>query len=258
MAFDQPILTVIVPVFNEAGTIAETLDAVFGTSYTKQIIVIDDGSTDGSAEAIDNWLRRVGAPRNVCLCRHSVNCGKGTAIRTGLVRCEGEIVIVQDADLECDPSDYPALVEPILNGSVDVVLGSRFLGSGTQHPWNTGRLFVCIANALVWVLYGRRISDEAGCYKVMRSQVLRNLDLRCTRFEFCPEVVAKICRMGLVIKEVPVRYRRRTRRDGKKIGLRDAAKAILTLLWWRFARIPGHGLGHRCDLPPVDLKSWPQ
>jgi glycosyltransferase involved in cell wall biosynthesis len=231
----EPLLTVIIPVYNEAATIAETLDAVSRSPLSKQIIVVDDGSTDDSLKAVGGWMCGPGAACGVRLCRHAANRGKGAAIRTGLVYAEGQIVIVQDADLECDPSDYPALVTPILDGSAEVVLGSRFLAAGVPRPWNAGRCFVAFANGLVRILYGRRISDEAGCYKVMRTRLLRDLDLRCKRFEFCPEVVAKACMMGLVIREVPVRYRPRTRREGKKIGWRDAAQAMFTLFWWRFA-----------------------
>jgi dolichol-phosphate mannosyltransferase len=238
MASDETQLTVIIPVYNEARTIVETLDAVSSSPFTKQIIVVDDGSTDDSMPAIDLWMRGPGQTHRVRLCRHPENRGKGAAVRTGLEHAEGQIVIVQDADLECDPSDYPALVAPILEGSADVVLGSRFLAAGEPRAWNASRVFVSVANGLVRILYGRRISDEAGCYKVMRTRLLRDLDLRCTRFEFCPEVIAKACRMGLVTKEVPVRYRPRTRREGKKIGWRDATEAILTLVWWRFARLP--------------------
>ena len=237
MARAEPLLSVIIPVYNEAATIVATLDAVSRSPLSKQIIVVDDGSTDDSMIEVDRWMCGSGAAYGFRLCRHLANRGKGAAIRTGLVHAEGQIVIVQDADLECDPSEYPALVAPILDGSADVVLGSRFLATGAPRPWNAGRCFVIFANALVRILYGRRISDEAGCYKVMRTRLLRDLDLRCKRFEFCPEVVAKVCRMDLVIREVPVRYRPRTRREGKKIGWRDAAKAIFTLLRWRFARL---------------------
>jgi dolichol-phosphate mannosyltransferase len=241
----EPLLTVIIPVYNEVATIVATLDAVSRSPLSKQIIVVDDGSTDDSLKAVDRWMGGPGAACGIRLCRHPANRGKGAAIRTGLAHASGQILIVQDADLECDPAEYPALVGPLLDGSADVVLGSRFLAAGAPRPWNAGRCFVAFANALVRVLYGRRISDEAGCYKVMRTQLLRDLDLRCTRFEFCPEVVAKACRMGLAIREVPVGYRPRTRRQGKKISGRDAAEAIFTLLRWRFAALPESGRSAR-------------
>jgi glycosyltransferase involved in cell wall biosynthesis len=238
MAAGELILTVIIPVYNESATITKVLDAVAVAPYPKQMILVDDGSTDDTIDVIGRWMDVSAAARMVRICRHPVNRGKGAAIRTGLTHAEGRIVVIQDADLECDPADYPILIGPILDGSADVVFGSRYLGAGAEHPWNAGRVFVALANVLVRLLYGRRISDEAGCYKVMRTELLRTLDLRCTRFEFCPEVVAKVCRMGLLTREVPVRYRPRTRRDGKKIGWRDAAEAIFTLFRWRFATIP--------------------
>jgi hypothetical protein len=255
MSYPQHLLTVIIPMCSEAPTIAATLDAVSSAPFSKQVIVVDDGSIDGSARTVEDWMREPGAACTVRLCRHPENRGKGAAIRTGLAHAEGQIAIVQDADLECDPADYPALIEPIVNGSADVVFGSRFLASGVPHPWNAGRIFVCIANALVRILYGKRISDEAGCYKVMRTQCLRDLELRCTRFEFCPEVVAKVCLMGLATCEVPVRYHPRSRREGKKIGWRDAAQALFTLCWWRFARLTTAGPTTRGQVPPCG-RSW--
>ncbi len=254
MALSEPILTVIIPVYNEAPTITEVLRAVSCTTYSKQIIVVDDGSSDGSIKAIECWMGGSDRAASIRLCRHPRNRGKGAAIRTGLAHAEGEIIIIQDADLECDPADYPLLVEPILGGSADVVLGSRFLEAGVVRPWDARRVFVSIANLLVWILYGRRISDEAGCYKVMRTQLLRELDLCCERFEFCPEVIAKVCRMRLVTREVSVRYRPRTHHDGKKIGWRDAAEAIFTLFWWRVARISRPECVRLAQLPRSELK----
>jgi glycosyltransferase involved in cell wall biosynthesis len=231
----NPILTVIIPLYNEVATIACVLDAVNASPYSKQIIVVDDGSRDGSFEEVVRWIEQSAETAEVELLRHRENRGKGSAIMTALPHARGRVALVQDADLECNPAEYPKLVEPILNGIAAVVFGSRYLVPEWRSGWSTGRTFVCLANALVWILFGKRISDEAGCYKVMPTELLRSLDLRCKRFEFCPEVVAKLCRLGVEIHEVPVRYAPRDNRAGKKIGWRDAIEAVVTLLWWRVA-----------------------
>ncbi|MDR3637807.1 MAG: glycosyltransferase family 2 protein [Isosphaeraceae bacterium] len=236
MELSPPTLTIIVPLYNEVGTIARVLGAVEASPYSKQILVVDDGSRDGSYLEVIRWRSSAAPSTEVEIFQHPENRGKGSAIRTALPFAKGRIVVVQDADLECDPADYPQLVEPILEGTARVVFGSRYLNAGSGRlPWTSGRLFVCLANALVLVLFGRRITDEAGCYKVMPTELLRSLDLRCRRFEFCPEVVAKLCRRGIGIHEVPVRYTPRDLRSGKKIGLRDAIEAIAALLRWRVA-----------------------
>jgi dolichol-phosphate mannosyltransferase len=251
MRIPAPTLTVIIPVYNEAGTIARVLEAVASAPYSKQVIVVDDGSRDGSFLEVVRWSQKAMPEGGIEVIRHPTNLGKGSAIRTALPLASGRLVVVQDADLECDPADYPLLVEPILNGVAPVVFGSRYLGEGRGRPWTPGRVFVALANLLVLALFGRRISDEAGCYKVMRTELLRGLDLRCRRFEFCPEVVAKLCRLGVPIHEVPVRYSPRDARSGKKIGWRDAFEAISTLIWWRVApfRPAGPAAASDCRRP---------
>ena len=227
-------LTVIVPAYNEAATIEPLLDAVAAAPCIKQIVVVDDGSTDGTAAAIERWMLRCGG--DVELIRHRVNRGKGAAIRTGLDRARGEVVLIQDADLEYDPGDYPTLIGPILSGRAEVVFGSRYLRPGNPLPWTANRLCVHLLNGIVRVLYRRRITDEATCYKALRVELLRRMDLRCERFEFCPEVTAKACLLGVRIVEVPVRYSPRSRLDGKKIRWWDGVEAIATLVRWRLAR----------------------
>jgi glycosyltransferase involved in cell wall biosynthesis len=230
----RPPLSVIIPAYNEVGTIAAVLDSVANAAYAdKQVIVVDDGSRDGTFEAIEAWVAK--RPAGVELIRHDVNRGKGAAIRTGLAKVRGEVVLVQDADLEYDPSDYARLVEPVLVGEADVVFGSRYLDPNARLPWTPNRVCVCLLNLSVWLLFGRRISDEATCYKVFRLRDLARMNLACERFEFCPEVTAKACRLGLSILEVPTSYRPRTIQDGKKIRWQDAVEAFWTLFRWRFA-----------------------
>ena len=234
---ESPVLTVIIPVFNEVGTIAQVLDAVDRSRFSRQIVVVDDGSSDGSAAVVQAWMSNSGRDSRCELLRHPSNRGKGSAIRTALGRAEGRFVLIQDADLECDPADYPLLLEPLLRGEADIVLGSRYLRPRGVAGLPLNRLFVILANLAVLALFFRRITDEAGCYKVMATDLLRSLDLRCCRFEFCPEVVAKCCLLDLKFREVQVRYTPRTVHEGKKIRFRDAVQAIATLVRWRMAGI---------------------
>lgn len=227
-------LTVIVPAYNEAATIEAILDAVAAAPCRKQVVVVDDGSTDQTAAAVERWIEGRGG--EIELIRHRENRGKGAAIRTGLGRARGEVVLVQDADLEYDPGDFPSLIDPILSGRADVVFGSRYLRPARPLPWTANRLCVLLLNGIVRLLYRRKITDEATCYKALRTELLRRMDLKCERFEFCPEVTAKACLLGLSIMEVPVSYSPRTRRDGKKIRWWDGVEAIATLVRWRLSR----------------------
>lgn len=227
----SPLLTVIVPVYNEAATIDRLLALTLQAPYPKQIIVVDDASSDNSAELLRKWAQS----GHIELLQHTRNQGKGAAIRTGLACARGCFLIIQDADLEYDPQDYRVVIEPLLNGVAEVVYGSRRLG--TRPSWrqwlNPFYHGVRMLNICVRLLYGVRITDEATCYKAFRTSTLRSMDLICERFEFCPEVTAKACRMGLRIVEVPIRYMSRRVRDGKKIGVRDALEAVRTLWHWR-------------------------
>jgi glycosyltransferase involved in cell wall biosynthesis len=233
---NTPTLSVIIPAHNEALTIAALLDAVAEAPFSKQIIVVDDGSNDGTGAIAEAWGRHAVERRDLVVSRHATNRGKGAAIRTGLNLAKGMIALIQDADLEYDPSDYPALVQPILDGLADAAFGSRYLTPRNCHPWTPNRICVHLLNALVYILYGGKLSDEATCYKVFRTKDLRRMDLRCKRFEFCPEVTAKALLMGLTIREVPIRYRPRSRREGKKIRWWDGIEAMATLIRWRLVR----------------------
>ncbi len=233
----QPLLSVVVPVYNEAGTVAELLRRVLGSPYRppeSEVIVVDDGSGDGTAAV----LNAQAATGGFKLVTHTANRGKGAAVRTGLAIACGRVVLIQDADLEYDPQEYPKLVEPILRGEAEAVYGSRYLRPGSL-PWSRFRVAVVLINALVRVLYGQRLTDEATCYKAMRTDLARSLDLRSERFELCAEITAKLCRRGTRILEVPISYRPRSVAEGKKIGWRDAWATLATLVWWRFARVSG-------------------
>lgn len=233
-AMDELPLTVLIPVYNEAATIDPLLARVLAAPYRKQIIVIDDGSTDATPALLEKWKDH----RELLVLRHPRNQGKGSAIRTGLAAAQGRFTIIQDADLEYDPADYPCLLEPLRRGEALVVYGSRYLHPTPSLPWSKFRLAVSLLNMLVGVLYGRRLSDEATCYKAMPTALFRALHLCSQRFELCAEITARVCRLGLPILEVPISYRPRTAAEGKKIGWRDAWSTFWTLLQWRFLPLP--------------------
>ena len=224
------LLSVIIPVFNEQTTINEIISRVVDLPIDKEIIVVDDGSTDETPHHLNSWSQHP-LVRTAAL---ETNQGKGAAIRHGIGVAQGKFVVVQDADLEYEPRDLVRLLPLLISGKADVVYGSRYLGHQTKHPHLVSRYGVALLNLLVWLLYRVRLSDEATCYKATRTELLRRMDLRCNRFEFCPEVTAKACRMGLSIAEVPISYSARDYDAGKKIRLRDGLTAITTL--WRYRR----------------------
>ena len=227
-----PVLTVIIPVYNESATLDELLGRVIAAPYSKQVIVVDDGSRDGTEAVLRRWADR----REVEVLTHATNAGKGRAIRTALANARGAFVIVQDADLEYDPRDYVQVIEPLRDGTADVVFGSRYLepsgGEWRRARW-VFRTGIRVLNLAVRLLFRVRLSDEATCYKAMRTDLLRALELECERFEFCPEVTAKVCRLGARIMEVPVSYSPRDFSNGKKIRWTDGIAALQTLWQWR-------------------------
>lgn len=195
-----------------------------------ELVVIDDGSTDGTTQMLGEQVRA-----GVVVGHYSPeNRGKGAAIRTGISIASGDIAIIQDGDLEYDPSDYLRILEPIVRGDADIVYGSRFLAQPTGMALKN-RIANWILTAAANLLYGARISDEATAYKAFRMTALRRLNLECRRFEFCPEVTAKLCRLGYRIHEVPISYNARGIADGKKIRARDGFQALWTLVRYRFA-----------------------
>jgi glycosyltransferase involved in cell wall biosynthesis len=220
--------SVIVPIYNEAAHVEELLRAIEASPVAKEIIVVDDGSTDGTREK----LMSLPAMDGLTVVFHEKNCGKGAAVRTGLRYARGEYVLIQDSDLEYDPQDYPALLRPLQEGKANVVYGVR-----PDRP-ERGLRFYLGAKFLTHLtnfLYGAGIHDEATCYKVFRRGLLAGIPLQCRRFEFCPEVTAKLCRLGEKIWEVPVSYKPRNRQEGKKLSSADGWLAIWTLIRYRFA-----------------------
>ncbi len=233
------LLSVIIPCYNEAKTIRDILRLVRQVELEKEIIVVDDHSSDNSYLLVQAEAEN---DPHLHVLRHPRNLGKGAAIRTGLTRAQGEIVVIQDADLEYDPQDYYELVRPIVEGRVDVVFGSRFLGSHTgMYFWNAigNKGLTFITN----FLFNAWISDMETGYKVMRTEIIRSLDLQSRDFRVEPEIVAKVLRQGHRVFEVPVSYFGRTYEEGKKIRKRDGFKAIWTLIRFRGWRSPAPAPG---------------
>lgn len=227
-------VSVIVPVYNEVAHVDELLQAIHASPVKKEIIIVDDGSTDGTREklramALANQI-------DVTIVFHEKNCGKGAAIRTALEYARGEFVLIQDSDLEYDPQDYPALLRPLEQRETNVVYGVR-----PDRPERGLRFFLGakLLTYLANLLYRAGIHDEATCYKVFRRSLLGQIDLECQRFEFCPEVTAKLSRLGEKIAEVPISYKPRSAGEGKKIRHADGWLAIWTLLRHRFTRRAG-------------------
>lgn len=224
-------LSIIVPAFNEKGTVVELLDRVGRVALDKEIVVIDDGSTDGTREILKAYDQRPG----FVVRYHDRNRGKGRAIRTGLDAVNGEVVVIQDADLEYDPQDFVTMIEPIRQGRTQVVYGSRRLRrTSKQHSGVLYYLGGMLVTYITRWLYGLNITDEATCYKMLDTSLIRSLGLQCEHFEFCPEVTAKLARRKVPILEIPISYFPRHKCEGKKIRWRDAVEAIWTLLKFRF------------------------
>ena len=222
-------LSVVIPVYNEKRTVLALLEKVRSQPIEKEIILVDDGSTDGTREI----LRGLSFPETRVVL-HERNRGKGAALRTGFAHARGEIVLVQDADLEYDPNEYARLIQPIADDVADVVYGARFLGGPHRvlYFWHyvANKLLTLVTN----VLYNVNLNDMETCYKVFRRSALRDIALRSDRFGFEPEITAKVAKRKLRIYEVPISYFGRTYEEGKKIGARDAFAALATLIKYRF------------------------
>jgi glycosyltransferase involved in cell wall biosynthesis len=221
-------LSVIIPAFNEQATIIEVVRRVLAQPLVTEVLVVNDGSSDGTGEA----LQSVPFPPSVRCLTHPHNRGKGAAIRSGIAAASQGIILIQDADFEYDPRDYPTVVQPIVEGRADVVYGSRFL---TPRPY---AFWLDLANRCLTVatnvLYGSRLTDMETCYKAFRADILKGVCIRSDRFDFEPEITAKILRQRCRIVEVPIRYERRGYASGKKIRLRDAFFAVRALVRYRF------------------------
>ncbi len=226
-------LSVLMPVYNEEATIRAIIDRVQVAPYEKEIIIVDDGSSDKTREILE---QDYGDDPDIRLIRHERNRGKGAALRTAIPHATGQVTIIQDGDLEYYPRDYPLLVEVIRAGYSDVVYGSRYISEKNHLPWTKFKLGVLTLNWMVRLLYGQPMTDEATCYKAFRTELLQDIHLTCEQFEFCPEVTAKCLRRGHRIIEVPIRYRHRTAEEGKKITWSDGLAAVLSLLHWRIFR----------------------
>lgn len=221
-------VSVIVPVYNEAAHVDELLRAIHASPVKKEIIIVDDGSTDGTREK----LQAMPLADDVTVIFHENNCGKGAAIRTALEYAHGDYILIQDSDLEYSPQDYPKLLQPLKQNQANVIYGVR-----PDRPERGLRFFLGakLLTHLANLLYGAGIHDEATCYKVFRRSVIAQIDLDCRRFEFCPEVTAKLCRIGEKIAEVPISYAPRSAGEGKKIRHSDGWLAIWTLFRYRFS-----------------------
>jgi len=224
-------LSVVVPVFNERGTVAEIIQRVqaVDAGLDKEIIIVDDGSTDGTREV----LRTLASP-DLKIILQEKNRGKGAALRAGFAEVGGDIVLVQDADLEYDPREYPRLLEPILDGRADVVYGSRFLGGPHRvlYFWHyVGNRFLTTFSNM---LSNLNLTDMETCYKVFRREVLGKIELKSSRFGFEPEITMKLARLRCRVYEVPISYSGRDYAEGKKIGWKDGLAALFHLIRYRF------------------------
>lgn len=224
-------LSIVIPIFNEERLLSEVLENVRKIPLEKELILVDDCSVDGTRTILEKEKNK---PDTVIL-YHSKNQGKGASIRTGLAQVTGDIVIIQDADMEYNPADIPKVIEPIIKGECQVSYGSRFKGSVKQMRF-PNRVANYILATMVSILYGQRITDEATAYKAFRTDVIKDIPLTCRRFEFCPEVTAKVLKRGYYITEVPVTFVARTFEEGKKIGWRDFIQAVQILLKYRFKK----------------------
>lgn len=222
----RPCLTVVVPCFNEAATVATLLERVLASPWVAEVIVVDDGSSDGTVAAASGVV-----DERIRLVEHGVNRGKGAALRTGFALATAEYVIVQDADLEYDPAEYPLLLEALERGVADVVYGSRFV-SGRPHRvlyfWHSvgNRLLTLLSNAFTDL----NLTDMETCFKAFRREIIQQIDLREDRFGFEPEVTAKVAAMKVRVYEVGISYSGRTYDDGKKIGWRDGVRAVICIV----------------------------
>ena len=225
------LLSIIIPAFNEAAFLPEVIRRVVETTYDKEIIIVDDGSADGTREYLKGLVSE-----GIKVIVHEKNMGKGAAMRTGIAVATGDVVIVQDADLEYDPKDYPVLLEPIIQGKADVVYGSRFLGGPHRvlFFWHSvGNSFITLISNMFTDL---NLTDMETGYKAFRKKVFETITIESNRFGFEPEITAKVAKKGFRIYEVPISYSGRSYQEGKKITWKDGVKAVFTVFKYNLLR----------------------
>ncbi len=249
-ALDNPKISVVIPVYNEKATIEEILRRVSENGLRKEIVIVDDCSTDGTRQYLEAMVQAKGKGetwaaahdggdpvdvRDLRIFFQTQNQGKGAALRRGFAETTGDIVLVQDADLEYDPKDYPVLLGPIIDGRADVVFGSRFLGGPQRVHYFWHYVANKILTLLSDVMTNLKLTDMETCYKVFRKEVLEGIKLRSNRFGFEPEITAKISKGKWRVYEVPISYAGRTYEEGKKITWKDGVKALWCIFWFKIA-----------------------
>jgi glycosyltransferase involved in cell wall biosynthesis len=225
-------LSLIMPVYNESTTIREIVRKVMNVPLDIELIIVDDASTDTTGEILRKEIQ-VAYPE-IRILTHPINKGKAAGIKTAIPYCTGEIITIQDGDLETEPNDLIHLTAPIRSGEASVVYGSRYLNTHEAHLYRSYQLGGRVLSWTVNLLYGQHITDEPACYKVFRADILRSVKLDYDRFEFCPEVTAKVSKLGYKIKELPMNYYPRSFAEGKKLNWQDGLKAIWVLIRYRF------------------------
>jgi len=227
-------LTILMPVFNERATLPNLITRIRAIPIDKEILIVDDYSTDGTRELLQSDVD--GKYPDVHVLYHDANLGKGAAIRTAIPHAAGKYCIIQDGDLEYWPEDYIPILHAFCSMKTDIVYGSRFMSGPPRNMKRMNRLVNALLAGMVRTLYRTPMTDEATCYKAFRTEVLKSIPLVCKRFEFCPEVTAKAIRRGYRIVEVPIRYEARGMAEGKKIRWTDGVSAIWTLIKWRIVK----------------------
>lgn len=229
----EKVLSIVIPVYNEKALVIDLIKKVRNVELNgirKQIIVIDDCSTDGTREILKEQAKDLVD----VLLFHDVNQGKGAALRTGFQNATGDVIIVQDADFEYDPNEYPRIIEPIFEGNADVVYGSRFLDGSNFGGYKQNKLANKILTGLSNIMTGYKITDMETCYKAFRSDIIKTIEIKENRFGFEPEITAKIARKKVKLIEVPISYYPRTKEEGKKINIKDGFRALYCIARYRF------------------------